>query len=35
MNIVLFTHPSFLGSQSIRYANMLFQGIERGHKVVV
>ncbi|MFT5254193.1 MAG: glycosyltransferase involved in cell wall biosynthesis, partial [Flavobacteriales bacterium] len=37
MNIVLFTHPSFLGSQSMpRYANMLFQGMkERGHKVVV
>lgn len=35
MKIVLFTHPDFLGSQSMpRYANMLFQGIqERGHDV--
>jgi glycosyltransferase involved in cell wall biosynthesis len=37
MKIILFTHPSFLGSQSMpRYANMLFQGMkERGHEVVV
>lgn len=37
MQIVLFTHPDFLGSQSMpRYANMLFSGMqERGHEVVV
>jgi len=37
MKIVLFTHPDFLGSQSMpRYANMLLNGMkERGHEVVV
>ena len=37
MKIVLFTHPSFLGHQSMpRYANMLLDGMkERGHEVVV
>lgn len=37
MQIVLFTHPDFLGSQSMpRYANMLLNGMqERGHEVVV
>lgn len=37
MHIVLFTHPDFLGSQSMpRYANMLLNGMqERGHEVVV
>lgn len=37
MRIVLFTHPDFLGSQSMpRYANMLLNGMqERGHEVVV
>lgn len=37
MHIVLFTHPDFLGSQSMpRYANMLLKGMqERGHEVVV
>ncbi|SHH03810.1 glycosyltransferase family 4 protein [Flavobacterium defluvii] len=37
MKIVLFTHPSFLGHQSMpRYANMLLNGMkERGHEVVV
>jgi glycosyltransferase involved in cell wall biosynthesis len=37
MHIVLFTHPDFLGSQSMpRYANMLFQGMkERGHEVAI
>jgi glycosyltransferase involved in cell wall biosynthesis len=35
MKIILFTHPSFLGSQSMpRYANMLREGmIKRGHTV--
>lgn len=37
MHIVLFTHPDFLGSQSMpRYANMLLKGMqERGHEVDV
>jgi glycosyltransferase involved in cell wall biosynthesis len=37
MKIILFTHPSFSGSQSMpRYANMLIQGMkERGHEVEV
>jgi glycosyltransferase involved in cell wall biosynthesis len=37
MKIVLFTHPDFLGSQSMpRYANMLLNGMkERGHKVKI
>ncbi|MBA4320038.1 MAG: mannosyl transferase [Flavobacterium sp.] len=37
MQIVLFTHPDFLGSQSMpRYANMLLNGMqERGHEVVI
>jgi glycosyltransferase involved in cell wall biosynthesis len=37
MKIILFTHPSFLGSQSMpRYANMLLQGMEeRGNEVEV
>jgi len=37
MKIVLFTHPDFLGSQSMpRYANMLLQGMqERGNEVEV
>jgi glycosyltransferase involved in cell wall biosynthesis len=37
MKIILFTHPSFLGSQSMpRYADMLVQGMkERGHEVQV
>jgi glycosyltransferase involved in cell wall biosynthesis len=37
MKIILFTHPDFLGSQSMpRYANMLLGGMqERGHEVVV
>jgi glycosyltransferase involved in cell wall biosynthesis len=37
MKIILFSHPSFLSSQSMpRYANMLLQGMkERGHQVVV
>lgn len=37
MQIILFTHPDFLGSQSMpRYANMLFNGMqERGHEIVV
>jgi glycosyltransferase involved in cell wall biosynthesis len=37
MKIILFTHPDFLGSQSMpRYANMLLNGMkERGHEVVV
>ncbi|MFV5690295.1 glycosyltransferase [Flavobacterium sp. ZT3R25] len=37
MHIVLFTHPDFLGSQSMpRYASMLLKGMqERGHEVVV
>ena len=35
MNIILLTHPSFLGSQSMpRYAKMLEKGMkERGHRV--
>lgn len=35
MQIVIFTHPAFLGSQSMpRYARMLEEGMkERGHKV--
>lgn len=37
MRIILFTHPVFLGSQSMpRYANMLSTGMqERGHEVIV
>jgi len=37
MNIVFFTHPEFLGSQSMpRYANWLAKGMEnRGHNVQV
>jgi glycosyltransferase involved in cell wall biosynthesis len=37
MHLVLFTHPDFLGSQSMpRYANMLLNGMqERGHEVEV
>lgn len=37
MKIILFTHPDFLGSQSMpRYANMLLRGMqERGHEVEV
>lgn len=37
MHIVLFTHPEFLGSQSMpRYANMLLDGMqERGHQVTI
>ena len=37
MKIVLFTHPSFTGHQSMpRYANMLLNGMkERGHEVAV
>ncbi len=37
MNIILFTHPNFLSSQSMpRYANMLLQGMrERKHVVEV
>jgi len=37
MKIILFTHPDFLGSQSMpRYANMLLNGMkERGHEAVV
>jgi glycosyltransferase involved in cell wall biosynthesis len=37
MKIILFTHPSFLGSQSMpRYADMLLNGMkERGHEVQV
>ena len=37
MHIVLFTHPDFLGSQSMpRYANMLLTGMqERGHEVTI
>lgn len=37
MRIVLFTHPDFLGSQSMpRYANMLLNGMqERGHEVTI
>ena len=37
MNIILFTHPNFLSSQSMpRYANMLLQGMrERKHEVEV
>jgi len=37
MKIILFTHPAFLGSQSMpRYANMLLKGMqERGHEVEV
>lgn len=37
MKIILFTHPDFLGSQSMpRYANMLCNGMrERGHDVEV
>ncbi|WP_289661616.1 glycosyltransferase [Flavobacterium panacagri] len=37
MKIVLFTHPSFLGHQSMpRYANMLFDGMEeREHEVII
>jgi glycosyltransferase involved in cell wall biosynthesis len=37
MKIIIFTHPSFLGSQSMpRYANMLLNGMkERGHEVQV
>lgn len=35
MQIIIFTHPDFLGSQSMpRYANMLLNGMkERGHEV--
>jgi glycosyltransferase involved in cell wall biosynthesis len=37
MNIILFTHPDFVGSQSMpRYAHMLANGMkERGHEVAV
>ncbi len=37
MNIIIFKHPSYQGSQSMpKYANMLANGmIERGHKVEV
>jgi glycosyltransferase involved in cell wall biosynthesis len=37
MKIILFSHPSFLGSQSMpRYADMLLKGMkERGHEVQV
>lgn len=37
MNIVLFTHPSFLGSQSMpRFANMLLEGMKnKGHRMEV
>ena len=37
MNIILFTHPAFLGSQSMpRFANMLKQAYEqRGHQVAM
>lgn len=37
MNLVFFTHPSFLGQQSMpRFANMLVQGMSaRGHRVEI
>jgi glycosyltransferase involved in cell wall biosynthesis len=37
MKITVFTHPDFLGSQSMpRYANMLLNGMKkRGHEVIV
>src|SRR5690606_9134368 len=37
MNIVFFTHPTFLGSQSMpRFAKMLGDGMrKRGHNIVV
>jgi len=37
MHIVIFTHPPFLGSQSMpRFANMLCRGMQkRGHEVEI